>query len=93
MSDVLDLEQPVLGGRTVRSDPSRVAAVTTAVVEATAAAVDADPLDLTPLTDAIDPDALETLVGSAESAAEIRFTYNGCRVTVGDDGGVVVTAP
>ena len=64
-----------------------------AVVEATAAATDTHPLELGPLTNAVDPDALEALIRPARATTEVRFAYAGCSVTVAGDGVVTVTAP
>lgn len=65
------------------------------VVDAVADAKDVDPLDLDPLYDAIDPDALDSLfgrsAGSGGSLTELRFAMAGCEVLVHGDGEVVVT--
>ena len=70
--------------------------VSTKVVTAVAGAKDVDPIDLPPLYDAIDPDALNQLfrpgvqsVGSA--AGQVRFTFAGCDVVVDSDNQVTVT--
>lgn len=54
-----------------------------------------DPLDLPPLYDAIDPDALERLFTSSvspptPSSIQVHFTYEGHEVTVHNDGDVTV---
>lgn len=46
-----------------------------------------DPVELPPLTRAIDPDALERLLSSSE-ATTVTFDYCGYDVTVTSDGGV-----
>lgn len=62
--------------------------ISRAVVETVAEADSVDPIDLTPLYTAIDPDALEALfrprLGSAGDAVsgEIRFSYHGYEVRV-----------
>lgn len=66
-----------------------------AVVEAVAAHEGVDPIDLeTPLHRAVDPDALDALVGDAEaddaSTPRIEFTYDDYRVRVAGDGTVAV---
>lgn len=66
--------------------------VTTAVVGAVADAKAVDPLDLPPLYEAVDPDALGDLVGGAAGGARIEFAYAGCRVVVRGDGTVAVDA-
>lgn len=42
------------------------------------------PLDLTPLADAVDPDALDALVTDANEPNHISFTYCGYEITVTD---------
>lgn len=59
------------------------------VVDKIASREDTEPTELMPLYDAIDPDALDTLVESANrngSAFEIEFTYHGYEVIVTDQG-------
>ncbi|PCR90581.1 PAS domain S-box protein [Natrinema ejinorense] len=57
-----------------------------AVILAVADAEGADPTDLSPLSDAIDPEALDLLLSKNES--QVRFNYHGYTVTV-DHRGVV----
>lgn len=61
------------------------------VVEAVASVTDVDALDLDPLYETIDPDALELLFVD-RFAGHLEFRYSGCLVTVDSDAGVVVTA-
>lgn len=67
------------------------------VVEAVAAREGVDPVDLDiPLFEALDPDALDTLVRSAsagtdQSSVRVEFTYRGYEVTVTEDGAVEVS--
>lgn len=49
-----------------------------------------DPLDLPPLCEAVDPDALERIAQS-DGVREIAFTYHGYRVILDGDGEVRVT--
>lgn len=52
-----------------------------------------DPAELSPLYDAIDPDALDAFIEGAdrrETSAEIQFSYHGYTVTVSSDGSVTV---
>lgn len=68
------------------------------VVSAVAAARGADPLDLDPLSNVIDPDALDALherdgPGGTRSPDRIEFTYDGRRVAVSGDGSVTVSNP
>ncbi|MFB1062412.1 HalOD1 output domain-containing protein [Natrinema sp. H-ect4] len=55
---------------------------TNAVIEAVAEATDSDPLDLPPLYEAVDPDALNTLFDSSETSGQVSFPYAGFEVTV-----------
>lgn len=57
-----------------------------AVIMAVADAEGVDPVDLPPLAEAIDPDALDQLLSGDEG--QVRFNYNGYGVTV-DQRGVV----
>lgn len=64
------------------------------VVERIAKHEDADPTELSPLFDAIDPDALDAIIDSAErrnTPLDIEFSYHGYAVTVTSDGAVHVT--
>lgn len=69
--------------------------ITGTVVEEVADAEGVGPLELPPLHDWIDPDALETLVsgrasGDDTAAVEVKFMYCGYAVTVVSDGTVEV---
>lgn len=66
------------------------------VVSAVAAANGTDPMDLDPLFDVIDPDALDALYrgngpGRARPPERVVFTYCGCEVVVVEDGSVTVS--
>lgn len=50
-----------------------------------------DPLDLPPLYDAIDTDALEQLFARDEDGIEVTFVVAGCEVTVRGGDDVTVT--
>lgn len=60
--------------------------VTAQIVEAVAARNGADPLDLQPLYETVDPEALEALFAPTADGTgrggQIEFTYAGCRVTL-----------
>lgn len=61
------------------------------VVEAVAFIHDADPTDLDPLFEVLDPDALDALVDdeAGESSVDtVTFVYEGLEVTVDPDGTV-----
>lgn len=68
------------------NDPDVLPPASEAVVERVAEAEDVDPLDLDPLYEAIDPDALDTLCGGprrdARPSARIVFEYHGYTVVV-----------
>lgn len=68
----------------------------TNIVTAVAETRGVDPLDLPPLYDAINSDALERMFSSPitpapPSPSHVRFTYEGCEVVVHTDGEVSVT--
>ncbi|WP_081443508.1 HalOD1 output domain-containing protein [Haloterrigena turkmenica] len=75
-------------------DESTNQPVSVAVVEAIAAATDRSPLEVEPLYDTIDPEALNELfnnVGSQSRArGRITFVHCGYEVTVEDTGDVTV---
>lgn len=60
---------------------------TSRVLEAVAVTSGIDPLELPPLYDVLDPDALDVLVVSM-SDGKLSFTYAGYRVEVDADGEV-----
>lgn len=62
----------------------------TTVVEAVARRVGSDPLDLPPLFEAVDTDALDALVANSTGPIEVTFEYQGYTVTVQGDGRVDV---
>lgn len=79
-------------GDTLRADTSDDA-VSRQVIEAVADAKGVDPLDLPPLFDSVDPDALDGLFGDADASASITslcFEVAGCEVRVRGSGDVVV---
>lgn len=67
------------------------------VIAAVAEATGVDPLELDPLYNVVDPDALNAIFSPANGRqgadAELRFTMEGCEVVVRDGGDVVVTPP
>ncbi|NHN48422.1 hypothetical protein G9464_12575 [Halostella sp. JP-L12] len=70
--------------------------VSQTVVLAVAEATGDDPLELPPLFDTIDPDALNKLFDSSAFGADgregqVEFTYAGCDVTVRGDERVAVS--
>lgn len=68
-------------------------ATSTRVVRCVAAALDRDPLDLPPLYDSIDPDALDTLVPhSPEGGCRLSFRFAGVEVLVSELGDIQVVS-
>ncbi|ELZ23898.1 hypothetical protein C477_01840 [Haloterrigena salina JCM 13891] len=64
------------------------------VVEAVATASGTSPLDFEPtLYDAVDPEALDSLVRSGSDELRIRFRYGGHSVLITGNGRVDVSAP
>ena len=71
--------------------------LSTTVVTAVAKAADTDPTSLPPLYEAIDPDALDKLLGgglgsSGSQDGYLTFTYADHSITVHADGEIVVHA-
>lgn len=60
------------------------------IVTAIAERTGADPLEMDPLYDAVDVDAIEAIVGSAGDVS-VEFAYHGHTVAVDGDGSVTVT--
>lgn len=76
---------------TYHLDPDET--VAEGVINSTSDLYDAEPTDLDPLYDAIDPDALDALFRpDSEHDVEIAFRYNGCEVAVSSER-VVETRP
>ena len=59
--------------------------VATRIVEGIATADKADPLEMPPLFDVVDTDALEALVANGSADVEVVFEYAGYEVTIGGD--------
>jgi hypothetical protein len=62
----------------------------TAVIRTVAAVTNQDPLEMKPLYDVIDPDALNNLfapsrLASCEHDLVVEFSYNGCSVRLSGD--------
>lgn len=75
------------------TDPGDSTAVT--VAELVGTALDRDPVDLPPINDYVDADALDEVFGGAgrldgTSRGMVEFEYADCRVRVYSDGEVVV---
>lgn len=69
--------------------------VADAVVRAVAVVTDQEPLDVGPLYEAVDPDALESVVESLHGAERtewsVEFSFERCHVTVTGDGSIELT--
>lgn len=63
--------------------------VSSRVVDALATHTETDPLEMEPLNNVVDVDALATLIGSSPSI-EVTFTYDGHDVLVDGNSAVVV---
>jgi hypothetical protein len=66
------------------------------IIESVSKLKGVDPKQLTPLVEAINPDALgrlfaDSLDGESRDGGYVTFPYAGCQVTVHADGEVVVT--
>ncbi|MFP8951664.1 HalOD1 output domain-containing protein [Natrialbaceae archaeon A-arb3/5] len=83
---------------TTTFDPTEKDQPTEAVVTAVASLVEQDPMDLPPLYEVVDSDALNSLVEHAyrtESAGvqQLSFIYEGFDVSVRSDGQVLIANP
>ena len=67
--------------------------VSIAVVESVSTATDTRALELPPLQDAVDPDALNALFAEQPTTASVRFRYAGRAVTVHPDRTITVSEP
>lgn len=63
----------------------------TDVVLAVAAVTGTDPMKLPRFAEAVDPDALEELLGSCDGSVSVSFTYANCEITVDEGRNVTVT--
>ena len=66
------------------------------VVSAVAAEKGVDPMELTPLYEVVDPDALDAIYrsdgfGRAGPPVRVEFTYSGCDVVIDGDASVTVS--
>lgn len=66
----------------------------TALIEAVAAATDRDPVDMAPLYEHVDVDALDALMttwptGTTETIT-VSFAYDGVKVRLDSDGGIEI---
>ena len=52
-----------------------------------------DPIELEPLYNVVDPDALDALFTGTTGSGQLSFMYCGCEVIIEDNGQVVVQDP
>nr|WP_233340992.1 HalOD1 output domain-containing protein [Haloprofundus sp. MHR1] len=86
------ISTPAAGVRQIRGDQNATDAVVLAVAEAR----NVDPLELEPLYNVIDPDALNAIFSSAgptHDSVELEFAMAGCQVTVRGTGEIRVALP
>ena len=86
-----------MASRTAVERSSDETAVSQRVITAVATTKETDPVDLDPLYEAIDPDALDALYEQdgferAKPPERIEFAYCGCKVAVAWDGSITVSA-
>lgn len=75
----------------VTLDIDQNTAPSTAAVMAVAELLDEDPLELPCLYETIDPDAIDTLVGSRESDVTLSFELGEASVTINNSDSVTAT--
>lgn len=66
--------------------------LSSSVIDAVATDCGADPLELDPLYEVIDPDALDAMFRGRDAPGSVSFVYAGRQVTVTADGEVAVAA-
>lgn len=64
-----------------------------ALLQAVEAATGIDAIDLPPLHDAVDPDALNALVRSTDQSLHVTFDYAGLVVAIDGDGEISLPNP
>lgn len=79
---------PRTGTYHARHDVGSAEPVYHTVVTAVAAVTGHRPTDLPPLSETLDPDALDTLITGQGSDVQVGFGYGGCAVTVDSTGHV-----
>lgn len=75
-------EEELVGGQNRRDDSAASDAVTWDVVSRVARAEAVDPVELPPLGEVVDPEALERVVQHPSSVEHVRFEYCGQTVEV-----------
>lgn len=85
---VSEIESHTIGGfgpSDVRMEPSKESIVVD-ILEAVAAERGTDPMELSPLAEDIDPEALERLVSTARVDVEVSLALYGCRISIDSTG-------
>lgn len=85
------MSQSAMNGCLVSAD-SLDSSITVAIIERVAAKEGVDPVELPPLGEQMDCDALETIVATADRGTdlEVAFSYEGYAVTVAADNTITV---
>lgn len=96
-TEVVPSSESTAEGFDATYDPDSSRTPSSAVVKSVAAVTNTDPMDLPPLYESVDTDALDSFVESDAGAdagddtnASLRFTFSGTVVTVSDDGEIAV---
>ena len=88
---------PTFGESAAQIDWDSPEQPSTAIVEAVAAATDADLLEMPPLTHAIPPDTLNTIFtvegNPRRESVQISFAYSGVHVRVDRENGIEIREP
>lgn len=78
------------------NDASATESLTARVISAVADETDKDPMEMSRLSDVVDPDALEELFrdrhsGASRENGRVFFEFEGCKVVVDADGRIDVS--
>lgn len=87
---------PTRGTFHVDHDDAESPSICYTLLRAVAAVTGIEPEELEPLSESVDPDALDALFGSSARVGEdvtLTLRYSGCTLTVYSDGHVVVEPP
>lgn len=95
-NDEIDRPNPrrTSGSYTINHHDMTTESLSVSVVIAFTDATDIDHLDMTPLSETVDPEALDELFveqeGTTDRAASVSFEQDGHRVTVDSDGWITI---
>jgi len=78
--------------RTIHREWTEFDHPTTAIVVSLAEVLDTDPMDVPPLHDYVDTDALDALVNptAEDSSVTVSFTHESARVLIDSDGNLTI---